>query len=48
MRLVKEYLPRAYADGNDLEARGYMLAAASMGSTAFQKGLGESTHLVIL
>ena len=40
MRLVKEYLPRAYADGNDLEARGYMLAAASMGSTAFQKGLG--------
>ena len=40
MRLVKEYLPRSYADGDDLEARGYMLAAASMGSTAFQKGLG--------
>jgi alcohol dehydrogenase class IV len=40
MRLVKEYLPRAVADGHDLEARGYMLAAASMGSTAFQKGLG--------
>jgi alcohol dehydrogenase class IV len=40
MRLVKEYLPRAVADGSDLEARGYMLAAASMGSTAFQKGLG--------
>ena len=40
MRLVKEYLPRAVADGEDLEARGYMLAAASMGSTAFQKGLG--------
>ena len=40
MRLVKEYLPLAYADGSDLEARGYMLAAASMGSTAFQKGLG--------
>jgi alcohol dehydrogenase class IV len=40
MRLVKEFLPRAVADGGDLEARGYMLAAASMGSTAFQKGLG--------
>ena len=40
MRLVNEYLPRAVADGNDLVARGYMLAAASMGSTAFQKGLG--------
>lgn len=40
MRLIKEYLPRAVADGRDLEARGMMLAAASMGSTAFQKGLG--------
>ena len=40
MRLVKQYLPRSYTDGDDLEARGYMLAAASMGSTAFQKGLG--------
>jgi len=40
MRLVQQYLPRAVADGSDLEARGYMLAAASMGWTAFQKGLG--------
>lgn len=40
MRLIKEFLPRAVADGSDLEARGMMLAAASMGSTAFQKGLG--------
>jgi alcohol dehydrogenase class IV len=40
MRLVREYLPRAFADGRDLEARSYMLAAASMGATAFQKGLG--------
>ncbi len=40
MRLVKEYLPRAYADGTDLEARGQMLSAAAMGATAFQKGLG--------
>ncbi len=40
MRLVKEWLPRAVADGNDLEARAHMLAAASMGAIAFQKGLG--------
>ncbi|MEO1108063.1 MAG: iron-containing alcohol dehydrogenase [Pseudomonadota bacterium] len=40
MRLVKEYLPRAYADGSDLEARGQMMSAAAMGATAFQKGLG--------
>lgn len=40
MRLVKEYLPRAYADGNDLEARTQMMAAALMGAVAFQKGLG--------
>jgi len=40
MRLVKEYLPRAYADGNDLEARAQMMSAAAMGATAFMKGLG--------
>lgn len=40
MRLVKEYLPRAYADGNDIEARAHMMSAAMMGATAFQKGLG--------
>ena len=40
MRLVKDYLPRAHRDGADLEARGHMLVAASMGATAFQKGLG--------
>ena len=40
MRLVKEYLPRAYADGSDIEARSHMMSAAAMGSTAFQKGLG--------
>ncbi|MDH3387761.1 MAG: iron-containing alcohol dehydrogenase [Gammaproteobacteria bacterium] len=40
MRLVKEYLPRAYADGGDLEARAHMMSAAAMGATAFQKGLG--------
>jgi alcohol dehydrogenase class IV len=40
MRLVATYLPRACANGADIEARAYMLAAASMGATAFQKGLG--------
>jgi alcohol dehydrogenase class IV len=40
MRLVKEFLPRAVADGKDIEARAHMLAASQMGSTAFQKGLG--------
>ncbi|MEM0946490.1 MAG: iron-containing alcohol dehydrogenase [Pseudomonadota bacterium] len=40
MRLVKEYLPRAYATPDDLEARAQMMSAAMMGATAFQKGLG--------
>ncbi|OOG73988.1 iron-containing alcohol dehydrogenase [Sinorhizobium sp. A49] len=40
MRLVKEYLPRAYKDGTDIEARANMMSAAAMGAVAFQKGLG--------
>ena len=40
MRLVKEWLPVAVKDGKNLAARAHMLAAASMGATAFQKGLG--------
>ena len=40
MRLVKENQARAVKDGRDVEARGHMLAASQMGSTAFQKGLG--------
>ena len=40
MRLVKTYLPRAFADGTDIEARAMMMSAAAMGATAFQKGLG--------
>ena len=39
-RLIKEFLPRAVADGQDIEARTQMLVASSMGATAFQKGLG--------
>ena len=40
LRLVNTYLPRAYADGTDLEARAQMMSAAAMGAVAFQKGLG--------
>jgi alcohol dehydrogenase class IV len=40
IKIVNTYLPRAVADGRDLEARAHMFAAASMGATAFQKGLG--------
>lgn len=40
MRLINEFLQRAVTNGNDLEARGSMLVAATMGATAFQKGLG--------
>ncbi len=40
MRLVKDWLPVAVADGKNLVARANMLCAASMGATAFQKGLG--------
>lgn len=40
IRLVKEALPTAVRTGGDIEARGAMIAAAAMGATAFQKGLG--------
>jgi alcohol dehydrogenase class IV len=40
MRLVKEWLPVAFREGTNLTARTHMMAAAAMGSTAFQKGLG--------
>lgn len=45
IRIIAKYLPIAVADGKNLEARGQMLVAASMGATAFQKGLG-SVHSV--
>jgi hypothetical protein len=40
IRLVARWLPAACADGGDITARAHMLVAASMGATAFQKGLG--------
>ena len=38
--IVKKYLQKSFSNGDDIEARGNMLAASSMGSIAFQKGLG--------
>ncbi len=43
IHLIVAALPRACANGNDLEARGHMLVAAAMGAVAFQKDLG-ATH----
>ncbi|MEQ9673793.1 MAG: iron-containing alcohol dehydrogenase [Roseovarius indicus] len=40
MRLVIENLPKAYENGEDLEARAHMMSAAAMGAVGFQKGLG--------
>jgi alcohol dehydrogenase class IV len=40
MRLIKDWLPVATRDGKNIEARGHMMAAATLGATAFQKGLG--------
>ena len=38
--IINNYLLRAYRNGEDIQARGNMLVASSMGSIAFQKGLG--------
>ncbi|MEK7476260.1 MAG: iron-containing alcohol dehydrogenase [Candidatus Coatesbacteria bacterium] len=43
--LVVKNLPRAFRDGDDLEARGAMLVAATMGAVAFQKDLGTAHSL---
>ena len=40
MKLIKKWLLEAVNNGSNIEARMNMLTAASMGSTAFQKGLG--------
>ena len=40
MRMINQWLLIAVKDGSNIEARMNMLTAASMGSTAFQKGLG--------
>ena len=38
--IIKKNLQKVFSNGEDIEARGNMLAASSMGSIAFQKGLG--------
>ena len=40
MKLIKKSLLVAFKDGKNIEARQNLLAASSMGSTAFQRGLG--------
>ena len=40
INLIKTSLMTAFNDGKNIEARQNLLAASSMGSTAFQKGLG--------
>ena len=40
MKLINQSLLIAFKDGSNIQARMNMLTAASMGSTAFQKGLG--------
>jgi len=45
LELVIRYLERATRDGRDIEARGNMLVAASMGAIAFQKDLGAAHSL---
>ena len=40
MKLIKNSLIKAFINGKDVKARMDLLSAASMGSTAFQKGLG--------
>jgi alcohol dehydrogenase class IV len=45
MKLIAEWLPAAVHDGADLRARSHMMAAATLGATAFQKGLGAMHSL---
>ena len=40
MKLINKWLLKAVNNGSNIEARMNMITAASMGSTAFQKGLG--------
>jgi len=41
---ITKYLPRAYQDGNDMEARSMMLVAASEAGQAFQNALVGVVH----
>ena len=48
MRLIDKWLLVAVKDGSNIDARMNMLTAASMGSTAFQKGLGAIHSLSLV
>ncbi|MGA2487554.1 MAG: iron-containing alcohol dehydrogenase [Roseiarcus sp.] len=43
--LVKQWLPVAVREGQNIEARSHMMVASTMGATAFQKGLGAMHSL---
>lgn len=45
MKLVRDWLPRAFHDGSDVEARSHLQVSSTMGATAFQKGLGAMHSL---
>lgn len=40
IKRIKHYLPIAFQQGDNIEARTQMLVASTMGATAFQRGLG--------
>jgi alcohol dehydrogenase class IV len=44
-KLVQQWLPGAYRDGTNIEARAHMMVASTMGATAFQRGLGAMHSL---
>ncbi len=45
IELIAQYLERAVKNPADIEARGYMMIAATMGAVAFQKDLGVAHSL---
>ena len=45
MRLIQEYLPKVVVDGSDLQARGHMLVASSMGATGISARFGSDARL---
>jgi alcohol dehydrogenase class IV len=46
IQLVFDYLPRAYKDGNDMDARYKMMVAASMAGVAMNMSIAHFTHLM--
>jgi len=44
IKIIKDYLLRAYKDGGDIEARTYMLIAANMGGVAFANAFVGIIH----